>query len=284
MTPLPTADYAALAAFIDGARSLVVLTGAGISTASGIPAYRDANGAWQHPPPVLWPDFLRDPAVRQRYWGRSIVGWPRFASARPNPAHRALAALEAAGRVTAIVTQNVDGLHQQAGSRSVTDLHGRLDAVRCLGCGAVQPRAALQVELERLNPGWPPVQAASGPDGDARLGDIDYGTVVVPDCAGCGGLLRPAVVFFGESLAAATASAAAGHFAAADAVLVVGSSLTVFSGFRLVRDAAARGIPVAGLSLGRSRADDLMSLRITADCSLALSQVAGGPSAAARPS
>lgn len=284
MSTVAPADLDALAAFMARARSLVVLTGAGISTGSGIPAYRDATGAWQHPPPVLWPDFLRDPAVRQRYWGRSIVGWPRFARARPNAAHLALAEIEQAGRLAAIVTQNVDGLHQQAGSRAVTDLHGRLDAVRCLGCDAVQSRASVQLELERLNPGWPPAPAASGPDGDAQLGDVDYHDVVVPDCTCCGGLLRPAVVFFGESLVPATASAAADRFAAADAVLVAGSSLTVFSGFRLVRDAAARGVPVASVSLGRSRADDLMSLRVTADCGVALRELARRSAATARSS
>lgn len=269
-TAADPAGLAALADFVAGARRLVVITGAGLSVASGIAAYRDAGGQWQHPPPVLWPDFARDPRVRRRYWGRSLVGWPRFAAAHPNDGHRALAGLEASGRVAAVITQNVDGLHQRAGSRVVTDLHGRLDTVRCLGCGARLARAGLQVELEALNPGWRPTVEAAGPDGDARLADADYARVVVPDCRDCGGMLRPDVVFFGEALVPATASAAAASAAAADALLVVGSSLTVYSGFRLVRDAAARGTPVAALGLGRTRADDVMAIRVVADSVTAL--------------
>jgi NAD-dependent SIR2 family protein deacetylase len=260
----------ALAEFVASARRLVVVTGAGLSVASGIAAYRDASGRWQHPPPVLWPDFARDPRVRQRYWGRSLVGWPRFAVAHPNAGHAALADLGAAGRVAGVITQNVDGLHQRAGSHGVIDLHGRLDAVRCAGCGARLRRADLQVELEGLNPDWHPRVAAAGPDGDARLADADYARVVVPDCRDCGGMLRPDVVFFGEALLPATAAAAAASAAAADALLVVGSSLTVYSGFRLVRDAAARGARVASLGLGRTRADGLMSLRVVADAAAAL--------------
>lgn len=269
------AGLAALADFVAGARRLVVVTGAGLSVASGIAAYRDASGSWQHPPPVLWPDFARDPRVRQRYWGRSLVGWPRFAVARPNAGHHALADLEAAGRVAGVITQNVDGLHQGAGSRVVTDLHGRLDTVRCLGCDARLRRADLQQELAGLNPGWQPTVVAAAPDGDARLADADYARIVVPDCHDCGGLLRPDVVFFGEALVPGTASAAAARVAAADALLVVGSSLTVYSGFRLVRDAAARGVPVATLGLGRTRADELMSLRVVADATGALPALAG---------
>lgn len=269
------AGLAALAGFVAGARRLVVISGAGLSVASGIAAYRDASGSWQHPPPVLWPDFARDPRVRQRYWGRSLVGWPRFAAAHPNDGHRALADLESAGHVSAVITQNVDGLHQRAGSRAVIDLHGRLDGVRCLGCGACLRRADLQVELAALNPGWRPTVAAPAPDGDARLTDADYARVVVPDCRDCGGLLRPDVVFFGEALVAATAAAASAAAAAADALLVVGSSLTVYSGFRLVRDAAARGVPVASLGLGRTRADALMSLQVVADATGALPALAG---------
>jgi len=272
--PATPPDWLAdLTRFIGAARSLVVLTGAGCSTGSGIPAYRNAHGAWQHPRPVLWPEFLRHHPVRQRYWGRSIVGWRRFAAAAPNGAHHALAALGATGRITALVTQNVDRLHQRAGSTAVIDLHGRLDLVQCLDCGTRLDRAALQAELEFLNPGWPASAPTPAPDGDADLGEADYSSFQVPHCRQCGGLLKPAVVFFGESIPAATTAAAAEAFTRADAVLVVGSSLMVYSGFRLVRDAAARGIPVASITRGRTRADDLMGLRIDADCGEALAQL-----------
>jgi NAD-dependent SIR2 family protein deacetylase len=264
----------ALAELVATARSLVVLTGAGCSTGSGIPDYRDEQGAWKHPRPVLLPDFLRDARVRQRYWGRSIVGWPRFATAAPNAAHHALAALGHAGHVSALVTQNVDRLHQRAGSGSAIDLHGRLDRVECLGCRAELPRADLQLQLESLNPGWEPPAAAPGPDGDAQLADVDFGRFRVPACGRCGGILKPAVVFFGESIPAATRSAAVAAFAQADAVLVVGSSLMVYSGYALVRDAALRHVPVACIGLGRTRADDLVSLHVAADCAGALTALA----------
>lgn len=273
----------ALAAVVTGARSLVVLTGAGCSTGSGIPDYRDEQGAWKHPRPVQLPDFLREHRVRQRYWGRSIIGWPRFAAATPNDAHRALAALAHAGHIAAVVTQNVDRLHQRAGSNGVIDLHGRLDRVTCLGCGALLRRAGLQAELEALNPGWSPPAAGPGPDGDARLPEADFSGFRVPACRECGGVLKPAVVFFGESLPAATRSAATAAFGQADAVLVVGSSLMVYSGYHLVRDAARRGTPVAGITLGRTRADDCIGLRIAADCATVLTALVARLGLAASP-
>jgi NAD-dependent SIR2 family protein deacetylase len=271
----PTAgSLDALADLVATSRSLVVLTGAGCSTGSGIPDYRDEHGAWKHARPVLLPDFLRDPQVRQRYWGRSIVGWPRFAAAAPNAGHRALAALGHAGHVSALVTQNVDRLHQRAGSDAAIDLHGRLDRVECLGCRAELSRADLQLRLESLNPGWEPPAAAPGPDGDAQLAGADFGRFQVPACSQCGGILKPAVVFFGESIPAATRRAATAAFARADAVLVVGSSLMVYSGYALVRDAARRNVPVACIGLGRTRADDLLSLLVAADCAGALTALA----------
>jgi NAD-dependent SIR2 family protein deacetylase len=269
-----TAQLDALVSFVTGARSLVVLTGAGCSTGSGIPDYRDEHGAWKHPRPVLLPDFLRDHRVRQRYWGRSIIGWPRFLAAVPNAAHHALAALERAGHVAALVTQNVDRLHQHAGSDATIDLHGRLDLVDCLDCGTRTPRAELQVELESLNPGWAPAVTAAGPDGDAHVAGTDFGGFRVPQCRRCGGLLKPAVVFFGESIPAHTRAAATMAFGQADAVLVVGSSLMVYSGYRLVRDAGLRGVPIACVTLGRTRADDLIGLPVAADCAATLGGLA----------
>ena len=245
---------------------LVVITGAGCSTDSGIPDYRDHSGNWKRKPPVQQREFLDHHAVRQRYWARSLLGWRHFSKAVPNRAHRALARLEAAGRVQHLITQNVDGLHQQAGSRAVTDLHGRLDEVQCLACDARLPRHAMQQMLERRNPGWLGFDAAHAPDGDADLEHQDFSRFDVPACEACGGVLKPAVVFFGDSIPAARSRAAAAHAEAADAVLVVGSSLMVWSGYRLVRAAAERGVPVAALNLGVTRADALLDLKLTAPC------------------
>ncbi len=266
MPQLPQADAASLAAFIARHPRVIVISGAGCSVASGLPAYRDDQGAWTHPRPVLYPDFVRDDHVRRRYWARSFGGWPRFAVARPNRAHLALAALERSGHIHGLITQNVDGLHQAAGSERVTDLHGRLDRVRCLGCGRRSARAVLQEELAQRNPAWDTPAMRVAPDGDASVPDEDEAAFRFADCVHCGGILKPDVVFYGETLDPATASAARAEVAAAVALLVVGSSLTVFSAFRLVRDAADRGTPVAAINLGKTRADALLSLKLRADC------------------
>ena len=282
----PQADSARLAAFIARHPRIVVISGAGCSVASGLPAYRNEAGAWTHPRPVLYPDFIRDGRVRQRYWARSFGGWPRFAAARPNPAHLALAALERSGHIDGLITQNVDGLHQAAGSERVTDLHGRLDWVRCLGCGRRSPRAGLQQALAERNPAWDPQAVRSAPDGDAAVADGVEAAFRVPDCASCGGVLKPDVVFYGQTLEPATAAAAQARAAAAAALLVVGSSLMVFSAFRLVRDAASRGIPVAAINLGVTRAEALLELKLRADCVALLPRVLtelGGSGAAAAP-
>ncbi|UNK58685.1 NAD-dependent protein deacetylase [Pseudoxanthomonas daejeonensis] len=260
----------ALNAFVQRHRRLFVLTGAGCSTPSGIPDYRDAEGGWKRPQPVTFQAFTGEAATRRRYWARSLAGWPRFATARANPAHRALATLEREGRIEALVTQNVDGLHQQAGSATVIDLHGRLDQVVCLGCGARHPREELQQRLLARNPGWERHVAAIAPDGDADLDGVDFASFEVPDCVGCGGLLKPDVVFYGESVPRARVEAAVAHLRRSDAMLVVGSSLMVYSGLRFARMAAEAGIPVAALNLGRTRADELLSLKVEADCVAAL--------------
>ncbi|HEX5513278.1 MAG TPA: Sir2 family NAD-dependent protein deacetylase, partial [Gammaproteobacteria bacterium] len=187
--------YDALADFAQRHRRLLVLTGAGCSTGSGIPDYRAADGSWKRQPPVQFGDFVRSVDVRRRYWARSLLGWPRMRDALPNVAHRALAALEHSGRLHWLVTQNVDGLHQKAGSGKVTDLHGRLDTVECLDCGRVLARGGLQQELAALNPAWAELAATIAPDGDADPGEVDYRFFRIIDCAGCGGLLKPAVVF-----------------------------------------------------------------------------------------
>ncbi len=261
----------ALAGFLRDHQRVAVLTGAGVSTASGIPDYRDADGQWKHSRPVMFEDFRREARVRRRYWARSLVGWEYFRRARPNPAHAALASLEDAGRVRGLVTQNVDRLHQQAGHRVVLDLHGRLDRVVCLDCGDVSEREDMQVRLQTLNPQFTGTVAVTRPDGDA---DVDLAVsgerFQVPACQHCGGPLKPAVVFFGESVPRAWVRQALDDVDAADALLVVGSSLMVFSGFRFVRHAAQHGKPVAILGLGRTRADELATLRLPGDCSSVL--------------
>jgi NAD-dependent SIR2 family protein deacetylase len=248
---------------------LLVLTGAGCSTASGIPAYRNDRGEWQHPPPVQFQDFLRSQRVRRRYWARSTVGWSRIARAEPGPVHHALAGLEASGHIVHLLTQNVDRLHQAAGSARVTDLHGRLDRVRCLACARTLPRRAFQHELERANPGWAPA-ATPAPDGDAVLAEADHDRFNVPACQGCGGLLKPDVVFFGETVPRARVSRAMATLSAADALLIVGSSLMVYSGFRFVREARRLGKPVAAVNRGRTRADALLTVKLSGDCNTVL--------------
>jgi NAD-dependent SIR2 family protein deacetylase len=260
----------ALQQFIDRHERVFVLTGAGCSTNSGIPDYRDSYGNWKRTPPVTYQAFMGDAATRQRYWARSLVGWRRFGLAQPNDAHRALARLEARGRCELLLTQNVDRLHQAAGSREVIDLHGRLDLVGCVGCGAKIPRQDFQHEMERLNADWLALDAADAPDGDADLEAEDFSSFIVPCCAACGGMLKPDVVFFGENVPRDLVAAAHDRLERADAMLIVGSSLMVYSGFRFVRTAAQREIPIAAINLGRTRADDLLTLKVEDRCEAAL--------------
>jgi NAD-dependent SIR2 family protein deacetylase len=256
--------------FIQRHSRLFVLTGAGCSTDSGIPDYRDADGEWKRAQPVQFRSFMDDVLTRKRYWARSLVGWRRFGRATPNDAHRALAALERRGRVGLLVTQNVDRLHQAAGSAAVVDLHGRLDTVRCMGCERRMPREELQQQLLERNPDWADLDASNAPDGDADLHGLDFSSFDVPSCGECGGVLKPDVVFYGESVPRERVVTAMQGVAEADAMLVVGTSLMVFSGYRFAREAAAAGKPIATVNLGRTRADDLVSLKVMKPCGDAL--------------
>lgn len=260
-----------LATFLTKADSLVVLSGAGVSTASGIPDYRDRNGDWKHAEPMQYGDFVRSGDNRKRYWARSYVGWQRFSKAHPNAAHHALADLELTGKVDTLITQNVDRLHQAAGSRRVIDLHGDLSQVRCLGCDKVNPRSLFQQRLKDANPGWHAEVFRYKPDGDAELAAGDHGAFSVPDCLECGGVVKPDVVMFGESVPKDRVQHATAAIDRTDALLVVGSSLMVFSGFRFVRQALAQQKPVAIINQGRTRADDAASIKIDADCAEVLS-------------
>jgi NAD-dependent SIR2 family protein deacetylase len=279
------APLRALAALLRG-RRVVALTGAGCSTESGIPDYRGPVSSQRPRTPIQYRQFIDDPAARRRYWARSMVGWPRLAAARPNAGHRALASLERAGAVAGLITQNVDGLHRAAGSDRVVELHGALAEVRCLDCGAAEPRGAIQERLRALNPDWPALPdgslapaaatggAASAPDGDAELDAAAVAGFQIAPCASCGGTLKPAVVFFGESVPRAVTDAAWSLFDEAEVLLVAGSSLAVFSGYRFVRRAAERGIPVAIMNQGPTRGDELAALRLDDRLGDALPQLA----------
>ena len=263
-------QWASLEDFVGRRRKLFVLTGAGCSTGSGIPDYRDGAGNWKRMKPVTYQAFMGDEATRRRYWARSLLRWTRFREARPNQAHRALARLEALGKIELLLTQNVDRLHQAAGSARVIDLHGRLDRVRCMGCGLRAPREELQEELARLNPVWLGLDAMDAPDGDADLESADFSSFEVCSCRRCGGVLKPDVVFFGENVPRDRVDMAAQHLEQADAMLVVGSSLMVYSGYRFVEMAARLGKPAAAINLGRTRADGLLALKVERPCEAAL--------------
>jgi NAD-dependent SIR2 family protein deacetylase len=254
-----------LARFIDDHPRLFVLTGAGISTASGIPGYRDSEGNWRRKAPMTHQEFIRSEAARKRYWARSLAGWPAVQDAIPNAAHAALASLERCGRVRQVVTQNVDGLHQRAGSADVIDLHGRLDRVVCLDCRAVLPRAWLQTAMQSANPTFASRANQLAPDGDAEL-PIDCSDFAVPACPSCDGTLKPDVVFFGDGVPRPRVEAAFDALDGADAVLVVGSSLMAYSGYRFCERAREDRKPIAAVNRGRTRADALFTLKIDADC------------------
>jgi NAD-dependent SIR2 family protein deacetylase len=273
-----TDNHQALKDFIAGHRRLFVLTGAGCSTDSGIPDYRDADGSWKRSQPVTYQAFMGEEATRKRYWARSLVGWRRFGYAQPNGTHHALVQLEQQGKLQLLMTQNVDGLHQRAGSHNVLDMHGRLDTVRCMGCEHRSPRQAFQQQLLSINPAWAQLDAADAPDGDADLDGHDFGSFIVPPCPHCGGMLKPDVVFFGENVPRERVVRAMQALDEADAMLVVGSSLMVFSGYRFANAAAKAGKPIAAVNLGRTRADPLLQLKIQQPCAEALAFLSGGAS------
>jgi NAD-dependent SIR2 family protein deacetylase len=265
----------ALAEFLTAHPRVTVLTGAGISTGSGIPDYRDRDGNWKHAKPMQFAEFKGTLAGRRRYWSRSFLGWRRMSRANPNPAHQAIVGLETAGVVDTVVTQNVDGLHSRAGSRNVIDLHGRLDRVVCLDCGWHEDRPDWQARLEAANPNWNQEIVAWRPDGDAVFADDDASGFRVPACSSCGGIVKPDVVFFGENVPPERVRRAYASVDRADALLVVGSSLMVYSGLRFPRRAHERGKPVAILNRGRTRADELATLRLDADCGEVLEAALG---------
>lgn len=237
------------------AGGVVVLSGAGLSTESGIPDYRGKSGRGRRTEPMTYQAFVSDPAARRRYWARSHLGWRHIARARPNAGHRAVAELQDRGLVTGVITQNVDGLHQAAGARRVVELHGGLDRVRCLFCGHRASRSLLDQRLRSSNPGWRARTDRINPDGDADLSDDRIGAFRVPGCHRCGGVLKPDVVFFGENVPRTRVRECYALTEQAGLLLVLGSSLTVMSGYRFVRHAAEHAVPVAIVNQGPTRGD-----------------------------
>lgn len=245
----------------------LILTGAGISTPSGIRDYRDSDGVRRGRQPMMYQEFLAAPESRRRYWARAMLGWPRVRKARPNAAHEALATLQQRGRISALITQNVDTLHDQAGSQDVIELHGSLHRVLCLDCGQRSERDAIQQQMEAQNPYLSGVDAVQAPDGDTLLDPAFEARFQVPRCPHCAGeRMKPDVVFFGENVAQPTAARALAAAENAAGLLVVGSSLMAYSAFRLCRVIAERGKPLMAINLGKTRADDLLDLKIEGSC------------------
>jgi NAD-dependent SIR2 family protein deacetylase len=263
-TGLAASALGGLRDLVAGGRVLV-LTGAGISTDSGIPDYRGPTGGLRRNLPMTYQAFVGDVAARRRYWARSFLGWRQIAVARPNSGHHALASLQQAGLLTGLITQNVDGLHQRAGARDVIELHGGLDRTICLACGDRRPRGELDATLRALNPDFGAGIDRINPDGDVSMPDDALSGFVIAACAACGSdLLKPDVVFFGENVPTDRVTESFALVAQARCILVLGSSLTVFSGYRFVRAAARAATPVAIVNQGPTRADAIATHRIDA--------------------
>jgi len=270
---VPLADVTKLQDWLAQHPRVLVLTGAGCSTASGIPAYRDHNGGWQRRDPIMYQDFMRDATARRRYWARSYLGWPVMQQARPNATHHALAALAADGMLGQLITQNVDGLHAVAGHEEFIELHGSLASVRCLHCGTTSPRQQLQQRLQGMNTDWQAQLLGINPDGDAELDAHAYPGFRVAACELCGGTLKPDVVFFGEAVPHTRVNEINAAIKHCDGVLCIGTSLVVWSGFRVVRDVVAQGKPAVAINQGRTRADALLQFKVTADCKQVLANI-----------
>lgn len=256
-------------------RRFLVLTGAGISTSSGIPDYRDSEGVRRGKAPMMYQEFLATAQARRRYWARAMLGWPRVRIAQPNKAHLALATLQQRQRISGLITQNVDTLHDQAGSHDVIELHGSLHRVLCLDCQQRSERDGIQRLMEIENPYLAGVDAVQAPDGDTLLDPAFEERFQVPRCPHCSGLrLKPDVVFFGENVAQATAAKAMTAVQDADGLLVVGSSLMAYSAFRLCKAMAEQDKPVIAINLGKTRGDELLQVKIEASCEQLLPSLA----------
>jgi len=255
-------------------RKIWVLTGAGISAPSGIPTYRDDKGAWKSANPIQHNDFIQNESYRQRYWARSMVGWKLTGRAKPNATHHAITKLQQHGKLSQIVTQNVDGLHRVAGSKNVIDLHGRLGEIKCLSCHEVSSRKEYQSRLISVNTELDQFQFEILPDGDANVEDFDMSQISIPSCENCGGVLMPHVVFFGGVVPKHRVEKAYATLAESDCLLVIGSSLNVFSGFRFPRWASQNNIPIFAVNQGDMRGQELFDLIVTEPCEQVLPRIA----------
>lgn len=247
--------------FVASSQSLLLLSGAGLSTSSGIPAYRDREGVRRGRAPIQGQEFLKSELTRKRYWARSMVGWPALANAEPNAGHKAIADLQVRRKISGVITQNVDGLHSRAGNANVLELHGNIHSVICLNCGSRFSRRLIQFVLEKQNPSFVETTASSAPDGDAYL-EAEFIHFQVPHCLNCEGTLKPDIVFFGDGVPRWRTEEAEAKLLEADGILVIGSSLMVYSGYRLCKIAAQANKLIAAVNLGKTRADELMAIKI----------------------
>jgi len=247
-------------------KKIWILTGAGISAPSGIPTYRNDKGEWKSANPIQHKEFISYESYRQRYWARSMVGWKLTGRAHPNAAHIAITSLQRTGKVSQIVTQNVDGLHNIAGTENVIDLHGRLSEIKCLTCEEVSKRAHYQPRLVKNNPELELYEAKILPDGDAHVEDFDMSKITIPDCQNCGGVLMPNVVFFGGIVPRPRVEKAFSTLAESDCLLVIGSSLKVFSGFRFPRWASQNNLPIYAVNQGKMRGQELFDHILAESC------------------
>lgn len=259
-----------IAEMLQNRPAALALTGAGCSTESGLGDYRDRSGNWKRDQPITGSTFKKDPSARKRYWARSSIGWPHFSSARPARSHQALAKLETLGFLQHLITQNVDGLHQLAGHQDVIELHGNLATLSCVECASSVSRDQFQHDLLSLNPALATLDAQSAPDGDADLDAESFDWLQIPQCSRCTGLMKPDVVFFGENVAKELVSKAMELLEGSGALLIAGSSLMVYSGFRFCRKAQELGLPIIIINQGITRADDLATLKIDADTGTSL--------------
>ncbi|KAI6049723.1 NAD-dependent protein lipoamidase sirtuin-4, mitochondrial [Marmota monax] len=267
--PLDPEKVKELQRFITLSKKLLVMTGAGISTESGIPDYRSEKvGLYARTDqrPIQHGDFVRSAPIRQQYWARNFVGWPQFSSHQPNPAHWALSNWEKLGKLHWLVTQNVDALHTKAGSQRLTELHGCMHRVLCLNCGEQTPRGVLQERIKLLNPTWNAEAQGLAPDGDVFLSEEQVQSFQVPSCVRCGGLLKPDVVFFGDTVNPDKVNFVHRRVKEADSLLVVGSSLQVYSGYRFILTAREKKLPIAILNIGPTRSDNLACLKLNSRC------------------
>jgi len=261
----PTQAREVLMEFLHRHAPVTIITGAGMSTDSGIPDYRDSDGEWKRTPPVQHQDYMRSEAVRKRYWARSLFGWPVLYHAQPNSAHYAITQLQQQGLINHIITQNVDGLHQKAGAKNVINLHGYANDMVCMSCRQVTPRLEMHERSLKINPDFAVLEATAAPDGDADL-ETDFDQFTVADCLSCGGILKPDVVYFGDNVPKTRVEEAQNVLKNSNALLAIGTSLMVFSGYRFARQAHQYNQPIALLTLGKTRADNLANIKL--NCSI----------------